>query len=422
MLKSIFILLIFFWCSTVYSRTNEIRKEKGGYKIYRLGKPYYIKGAGGYFHLDKLKEAGGNSIRTWDIESADYILKEAEKYDLTVAITLNIGREREGFDYNNKELVKKQLDEVKKTVLKYKNNPALMIWIIGNEPDLLATNMNIWNALNGICKMIHREDPDHLVTTTLAGVPEHHIREIIKRCPELDLLSINAFKDLSYVPFKIKSSGWTKPYIITEWGSSGYWESEKTSWNASLEGTGNEKAMELKFRYVNGVMSDTLTCLGSYVFYWGERQERTHTFLNLILSSGHTTPSVDALQFLWTGQWPQNRAPKIDSILINNLNFKEEIFLEPGKEFNVIAFAKDPDEEMVYFYWEVFEESDSQKEGGDLETIPEKLMAYVWPEKEPFTKLYTPVKEGAYRLFLFVYDENNHATTANTPFYVKQSK
>jgi hypothetical protein len=30
-------------------------------------------------------------------------------------------------------------------------------------------------------------------------------------------------------------SDWQKPYVITEWGTDGYWETPKTEWKAPYE-------------------------------------------------------------------------------------------------------------------------------------------------------------------------------------------
>jgi hypothetical protein len=43
----------------------KIEKTKDGFQLIRNGQPYFIKGAGGTNYIEKLKEYGGNSIRTW---------------------------------------------------------------------------------------------------------------------------------------------------------------------------------------------------------------------------------------------------------------------------------------------------------------------------------------------------------------------
>jgi hypothetical protein len=45
----------------------EIKKTKEKFELYRNGKPYFIKGAGGYSYYDQLKQCGGNSIRLWTV-------------------------------------------------------------------------------------------------------------------------------------------------------------------------------------------------------------------------------------------------------------------------------------------------------------------------------------------------------------------
>ena len=43
----------------------KIVKNDSGYELLRDGKPYFIKGAGGWTRLKELAAAGGNSVRTW---------------------------------------------------------------------------------------------------------------------------------------------------------------------------------------------------------------------------------------------------------------------------------------------------------------------------------------------------------------------
>jgi len=65
-----------------------------------------------------------------------------------VMMGLEIKRERHGFDYNNADSVKAQLEYVRAEVLKYKDHPALLGWGIGNELNLGASNPKVWDAVN----------------------------------------------------------------------------------------------------------------------------------------------------------------------------------------------------------------------------------------------------------------------------------
>ena len=71
--------------------------------------------------------------------------------------------------------VKEQFERIKKEVLTLKDHPALLIWAIGNELNLRHTNPKVWDAVNDISKMIHEVDPNHLTTTTLAGISKNEI-------------------------------------------------------------------------------------------------------------------------------------------------------------------------------------------------------------------------------------------------------
>ena len=53
-------------------------------------------------------------------------------------------------------------------VREYKDHPALIIWVIGNELNM-EKNPKVWDAVNDLSKKIHQIDPNHPTTTPLAG-------------------------------------------------------------------------------------------------------------------------------------------------------------------------------------------------------------------------------------------------------------
>lgn len=419
LIVSVFALLTVSFHSPDDNHIVVVKKENSQYRLYRDGKPYFIKGAGGYKYYDKLKECGGNSIRLWSTWNAKEYMDKAHALGLTVTLGLDLGHERKGFDYSNKRRVKEQFERVKKEVLQFKDHPALLMWGVGNEIDQFAKNYAVWDAVNEIVNFIHEVDPKHPVTTMLAGVPAKHIKEIIKRCPSLDILSINAFKWIEPVRKDITAAGWTGPYLIGEWGASGYWESDKVPWGTFIEETSTQKAEVCAERYKKGIEQNMDRCLGSYVFYWGWKQARTHTLLSIFTENGEETGMVDVLQKMWSGTERANRAPLVQPVGIDDKPTHKGVYLKPGSMHTAFTDASDPDNDKLYYYWELYPESKEKKEGGDTEAKPQPLSGLLPDPRQKHPAFKAPDKAGAYRLFVTVYDGNNHVAAANAPFYVK---
>jgi hypothetical protein len=360
-------------------------------------------------------------VRLWSTDGAKEYLDKAYELGLTVTLGLDLGQERRGFNYSDAKAVKAQFERVKKEILKYKDHPALLMWGVGNEVDQFAKNFKVWDALNDIMKFIHETDPNHPTTTMLAGVPVEHIKQIVKRCPDLDVLSINAFRWIEPVRKDITAAGWTGPYMIGEWGASGYWESEKVPWGTFLEETSTQKAEAVAERYKIGILDNTDRCIGSYIFLWGWKQARTHTLLSLFSEDGQETGIIDVLYREWTGKERENRAPLIVPVGIDDLPTHKGVYLKPGSEHNGYCEAKDPDGDEVYYYWELYPESKEKKEGGDVELKPRPMYDAILDGKRTrAVKFKAPSEEGPYRLFITAYDGKNHIAFANAPFYVKK--
>lgn len=396
----------------------EIKKTSTGFEMLRAGKPYFIKGAGGTSKMDKLKASGGNSIRTWDSNNGETVLKDANRLGLTVTMGLNVSRERHGFNYDDTAAVKKQLALLRIEVKKYKDYPALLAWGIGNELNLDYKNPKVWDAVNDIAKMIHEEDPNHPATTMLAGINQREIDYIKARCPQLDLISVQVYGGLAKVPEQLKASGWNAAYMVTEWGPTGHWECPKTPWGAPVEETSSEKAAVYKSRYEASIVKDK-NCLGSYVFLWGQKQERTPTWYGLFTEAGEESEVVDVMEYEWTGKWPENRAPHLNSITLDGRKTMDFVYLNTGKEYPVLISATDPDGDKLSTRWEILPEATDLGQGGDREKRPQPVNGLIKDTSFNTAKLTAPDKTGAYRLFVYITDGKNNVATANVPFYVK---
>jgi hypothetical protein len=410
----------------------EVRQVDGKYQLYRGGTPYYIKGAGLEFGpVHKLAKHGGNSFRTWRTEngrdSGQAVLDSAAKHGLTVSMGLEIARERPGsgrgyfnFDYDDSAAVAEQLERVRAEVLKYKDHPALLMWGIGNELNLRSTNPRVWDAVNEISLMIHEVDPNHPTTTMLAGLSPELIADLRERAPDLDLLSFQSYADIVNLPRHIQEAGWDGPYVVTEWGASGHWEVARTSWDAPIENHSSLKADLYLERYNTVIRPDTTQCLGSYVFLWEQKQERTPTWYGMFLKTGEETESIDAMHYAWNGTWPENRSPRMDSTLLAGLTAYDSGVLQAGQTASAAAYVQDPDGDSLTYAWEVKPESTDLGDGGDDESEPETMQGLLTPADAPAVTLTAPATPGPYRLFVYVYDGRGSAAHANIPFFVEE--
>lgn len=398
----------------------ELVRVDSNYQLFRGGEKYFIKGAGGGAYPSRIAEYGGNSIRTWGTRNAQGVLDSAYKYGLTVLMGLDVSSERHGFNYDDSIAVKKQLDRLREEVIKYKDHPALLAWGIGNELNLQYKNPKVWNAVNDISKMIHQLDPNHPTTTVLAGINKTLVDYIKERTPDIDLLSINTYGGLSTLPRTIMQSGWNGPYMVTEWGPTGHWEGLQTKWKSSIEETSSEKAAVYKSRYEVAIEKNKDKCMGSYVFLWGQKQERTPTWYGVFTEKGEESEVVDVMQFLWSGNWPKNKAPHLYSLKVNNKKSIDDIYLSSGENYNAIAVAADPDNDKLFYRWELMPEPTQLSTGGDFEARPKSMDGLITPGENGNATFKTPDKEGAYRLFVYIMDGNNNVATANVPFFVKR--
>jgi hypothetical protein len=399
-----------------------VRQDGGRFRLYVNDKPFYIKGAGIEFGSpEKLKEHGGNSFRTWSTingrDSGRAVLDRALTNGLFVAMGLNVSHERHGFDYDDTNRVARQFATLMAEVREYKDHPALLMWIIGNELNT-EKNPKVWDAVDALSKEIHRIDPNHPTTTTLAGFPKAVVEVVGSRAPDLDFLSFQIYSDIINLPRYLKDAAWDRPYVVTEWGATGHWECGRTAWGAPLENDSTAKAELYRMRFEKVIQSDQRLCLGSYVFFWGQKQERTPTWYGMFLKSGEETPPVDVVHYLWTGSWPANRSPKLEGLWLDEKRAIQNVHLKPGQSYAAKVQASDPDRDPLSYSWEVMEESTERKFGGDVESIPKKVTVVINHADKSEITFKAPSKPGPYRLFAYVFDGQGHAAHANIPFYV----
>jgi hypothetical protein len=392
-----------------------IDRDQAGFRLVRNGRPYVIKGAGGDGSMKLLVEKGGNSVRTWGADRAGAILDEAERLGITVTVGIWLGHERHGFDYSDGEQVAKQYEAARATILRFKDHPALLMWGIGNEMEgeEKGNKGAIWSAVNNIAATAKALDPNHPTMTVIAELGSEKVKSIHRLCPAIDIVGINSYGGASTLPKRYREAGGKKPYVLSEFGPRGQWESEKTQWGAAIEETSTAKAERYRVAYEKAVAGSGGLCLGSYAFLWGHKQEATATWFSLFLADGSRTGAVDVLTEMWTGKRPANGCPAIRRLTIEGRDR-----VAPGARLVATLDAADPDRDPLTVRW-VLQKEGAYGSGGDAEAEPPSIPAAVAKSTDGRAELIMPRDGGPYRLFAYVHDDHGGVATANLPLFVE---
>ncbi len=395
-----------------------IERRGAGYELYWNGKPFWIMGAGGRTHLDKLARAGGNTVRLWSTDGAQPIMDNAYSNGLAVCLGLWMKHERHGFNYNDREEVENQMRQLRAAVNKYKNHPALLMWGAGNEVEWQpGTNVVIYKAINEIARMIKTEDTNHPVMCTLAdlGVNNFKVGMMQRYCPDVDVLGINSYGGLRTLSDRLRNSGWTRPYVVTEFGPKGHWEVLKAPGNAPIEQSTTVKAQFAYESYKPGIQTQTNWCLGGFVFWWGYKKECTPTWFSMFMPDNTHFGLVDYMTYAWTGKWPTNRCPEILSLDCSFAN--KRVTMAPS--YMASVGVVDPESDPLTYRWELLRETNKQNKDGSWETQQFKVPSGISASRGSQVTFKTPSGVGGYRLFVYVTDPHGNSASANFPFMVE---
>ncbi|EON76530.1 hypothetical protein ADIS_2980 [Lunatimonas lonarensis] len=416
-----FTILVNFSCkkneSSGISPKVEVKYEGKKAILYRNGSPYHIKGGGGMEHFEQLASIGGNSVRTWSLYDADSILDEAQKHGLTVTLGIEIGRPHWGVDFNywNWTEVNKKIEELKPVIEKYKSHPALLMWGVGNEVELQGGNKYlIYFIINRIAKMIKEIDPDH---PTLTAVNSRIVGRSRYLLPSIDIMGYNGFDLIPEFYERNKnyrSDGWGRAYVFTEWGPPGHWEVQETEWGAPLEMEVGDKVKYLEW-YWDLMNQDTLAFLGSYSFFWGNKTEITPTWFSHFSPEGAKSETFAFLQTKWTGRAPQNLPPRVSPILLNEKTPPWNTYLVSDSLYTVSATVTDPENDPITYKWEIWPE-EIQFHG---KNIYHYNMVDQFVNNDSSSVVFkAPKNDGAYRLYVYAFDDHENFGYVNLPFYV----
>jgi len=236
----------------------------------------------GDFYL--MKKMGVNCIRVYHqpFKINKKLLRDLYKnYGIYVAIGDFLGKYalgsgaswQEGTDYNNPVHCKNMLESVKKMVLEFRDEPYVLLWILGNENVYgVACNADKYPAsffkfANQAAKLIKELDPLKRPVAIASG-DTLYLDLFAKYCPDIDIFGTNSYRGKhGFLGLweDVKEIA-DKPVIITEFGAPSY-----------AEGYTLKEAEDFQAEYLRNSWEDIynnsagLGCgnaLGGFVFEW----------------------------------------------------------------------------------------------------------------------------------------------------------
>ena len=177
------------------------------------------------FDLEKIKEGGYNTIRTWS-QYSEAQLKLVQKSGLKLIMGLNIRPEE---DYGNPKFIKESETEIKRVMQYAKKYDCIITYLVINEPQTdhihSVTGKAFVNLMKTLIDIIHKGHPGIPVTLSANAMISDYMDESF-----FDVYAYNCydhneaqtatmgFKD--YIKGLNELNGLDKPFITTEFGYS----------------------------------------------------------------------------------------------------------------------------------------------------------------------------------------------------------
>lgn len=231
-----------------------------------------------------MKEMGVNCLRLYHQPFAlnkDLLRQMYQEYGIYVMLGDFLGKYvlgsnatwEEGTDYDNPVHKKNMLESVKKMVLEYKDEPYILIWLIGNENVYgLGCNADkkpesFFKFVNEAALLIKSLDPYKRPVAVASG-DTIYLDVFAKNCPDVDIFGTNSYRGkYGFLELwdSVKECA-DKPVMITEYGvpSYGYGYSRE---EAEKYQSNYHKAAWIDI-FCNSCGYGAGNALGSFIFEW----------------------------------------------------------------------------------------------------------------------------------------------------------
>lgn len=363
------------------------------------GEPFFIKGVGlgvngeldlfdAYFKL--AKEMGVNSIRQWNVATNEQeILDLAEEYGLMINLGIWINWNR---SYKDKS--EEQRNKIMLMVEKYKDHPALLMWNVGNEniskvQDELGKTL-LCGYLEKICQDIKKIDPNHPVSYT--GNVKESIKYFNNYMPAFDIYGFNSYGNIKKINQYIRNYGLRKPYLFSEFGPDGWWETRKDANKQPREPSNAQKAGQYLQKWCKYIARER-RCLGGFAFILNDKYEQTKTWWGIVFS-GKKTHSFWALRKAYKGIEIPDDLPEITNFYADKVSH-----IKPSSTIRCKIKARGHNLRFNF---------DAPKIGGAS-----------WDQRGPQIFYRVPAIKGVYFIYAIVEDNKGNITTSSKSISVR---
>ena len=250
--------------------------------------------------------------------------------------------------------------------------------------------------------------------TVVAELGGEKVKCLERLCPSIDILGINSYAGGPSIPQRYKDLGGTKPYLLTEFGPAGTWETPKTDWGAPIEPTSTEKAVSYRKTWTDAIANQPMS-LGGFAFTWGNKQEATATWFGMLLPNGCQDACRGRHDRALDGESPRRSLPDRLSApgfrrgggRARRDGFGDTDGERPGRQasFGEVGSLRRQRERQRW----VATPRPCRRPSPTLSRKPRTTGATVTLPKAP----------GAYRLFAYVTDPAGNSSIANVPLLVK---
>ena len=298
--------------ATPTGKAVEVVGTFGDWDLYVDGSPYTVKGltwgpkttgAGAISaakldeYLDELVSLGVNTIRTWGTDAdSDVLFDAAADHGIRVIAGFWIqpgGGPGSGgcpdFVTGTDAYLDAVRADVATYVAEYKDHDAILMWSLGNESLLglgncytgaqLEAQRNAYAAfVEELAQDVKAIDANHPVTSTDAWVGAWPYLK--NNAPSLDLYAINAYGALAGVQDAWTAGGYTVPYVVTETGPQGEWETPADATGKPSEPSDATKAQAYLDAW-SEITSNDGVALGATMFHFGTETDFGGVWFNI---------------------------------------------------------------------------------------------------------------------------------------------